>query len=58
MLMILCIILFRISCNFLHYAPKSMHYSQIYSQDYCENNPVTLAIMLYIKHDYTIRVLL
>ena len=33
MLTILCIyfMLFRVSCNFLHYAPNSMYYSQNYS---------------------------
>ena len=45
MLIILCIVLFRISSSFLHYAPNSMHYSQDYSQNHCQNNPVTLEMM-------------
>ena len=48
-----CIILFRISCNFSTLCSK-FHYFQNYSQDYCQNNPLTLEIMLY---DYSIRVL-
>ena len=47
MLIIFGIILFRISCNFLHYAPNSMHYCQNYSQDHRQNNPVTLEMIFY-----------
>ena len=59
----LCIVLFRISCNFLHYAPNSMHYFQNHSQDYCQthcqNNTVSSEMILYCNtiHDYSIRVI-
>ena len=46
LLIILCIILFRISCNFSAYAPNSMHYSQNYSQDYYQNTAITLEMTL------------
>ena len=46
----LCIILFRISCNY----SNSIHYSQ----DHCQNNPVALEMICFIvTHDYSIRVL-
>ena len=44
MLIIICIILFRISCNISAlYAPNFIYYSQ----DHCQNNPVTLEMILY-----------
>ena len=42
MLIILCIILFRISCNFSALGSKLSalyNYSQDYFQDHCQNNP-------------------
>ena len=46
MLIIPCIfILFRISCNF---SANPMHYSQDFSQDCCQNNPLTLEIIYLI----------
>ena len=30
-----------------HYAPNFMHYSQNYSQDHCQNNPVTPEMIFY-----------
>ena len=43
--------------NFLLYTPNFMHYSQSYSHDYCQNNQLTLEIMLYCNVWYSIRVL-
>ena len=45
MLTISCIILFRISFS----SPIFIHYSQIFSQDYCQDNPGALKI---VEHDY------
>ena len=42
----------------LSYAPISMHFSQNYSQDHCQNNPGALKILLYCKHDYSIGVII
>ena len=42
MLILSCIVPFRISYNFLHYAPNSMYYSETYSQDYCQNSKIAL----------------
>ena len=44
MLIILCIILFRISCNS---TALCMHYSQDYSQNHYQNSVVTLKMILY-----------
>ena len=44
MLHILCIILFRISCN-INFSALTAKIS-MYSQDHCQNNPVTLKIII------------
>ena len=53
MLIIPYIILFRISYNFsaLFDAPNSMYYSQNYSQDNCQHNPLALKSCFIAMHD-------
>ena len=45
MLIILCIILFRISCNSTALCPNNMHYSQDYSQNHYQNSVVTFKMI-------------
>ena len=60
MLIVPCIILFRIFCNFSALCSKLrfMHYSQIIPNIIVKTwNKLSFAIMLIAVHDYSIRVL-
>ena len=46
MLTILALLYSEFPVILLYYAPISMHYSQNYSQDHCQNNPEALKMML------------